>query len=619
MDAFMWLLFNKDSNGNSNFSIKTLDENGQPVHGLEHKVTAMIEAKNKKTILSKIFKEKWTKKRGEVNTSFTGHETIYEIDNIPVKQKEFKGYIDSILDEEIFKLITNPYYFSSLHWNKQREILMKIIGDIDNNTIIEYNSDLKELRDILDDGIDLFIKANKSKIAKLKEKVNSIPYRIDECNKAIVNYDFQELEVTKEKLSKKIQELEKGICSENYKKSLKANIEKKLIDTENQYAKEKIKVENSDIEEKYMLERQYSNLKNNIKDSSNRKESIKKFIEKIESDVNLYTSERNRLRIDFDKLSEKVLNFNNDEFICPTCLRELEEKEIAKKKKDLLENFNKNKEKKLEDIRFRGIKLNSYIKSLEKELIEYKENLEVEAKKINEYRNELLVKENEISNCNIKKQKVENEEYYIEAIKSLKEEINSLNLEKDLNFEREKHIYILEIEGLNRKLLYKESNNKLKDRIEELYEEKKDLNKSIAELENKQFLAEEFIRTKVKLLEERINLKFKNVKFKLFEEQVNGGIQETCKAVVNGVPYYDVNTAGKVNAGLDIINTLCEYYNISAPIFIDNRESVNTLIPVNSQIVNLIVNDEANLSFSKSNELLNVKNIEVGENSFRGF
>ena len=99
----------------------------------------------------------------------------------------------------------------------------------------------------------------------------------------------------------------------------------------------------------------------------------------------------------------------------------------------------------------------------------------------------------------------------------------------------------------------------------------------------------EFIKKKIDTLESMINKKFSYVKFKLFETQINGAEIECCKALIDGVPFSDANTASKINAGLDIINTLCEYYKITAPIFIDNRESVVSIIDCKSQIVNLIV------------------------------
>ena len=150
-------------------------------------------------------------------------------------------------------------------------------------------------------------------------------------------------------------------------------------------------------------------------------------------------------------------------------------------------------------------------------------------------------------------------------------------------------------------LINQEQNIKTKVRIDELLCEEKRLAEQIAQLEGQEYLCEEYIKTKVKLLEAQINSKFKFVKFKMFNTLGNGAVEECCEALINGVPFSNSNTSSQLNAGLDIINTLSEYYKISTPIFIDNRESVNEIIECNSQIINLIV--------SKDTKLV-IKNIE---------
>ena len=107
-DAFMWLLFGKDSQNKTDFEIKTLGPDGEPEHGLEHTVEARLQLPNGKQLtLKKVFSEKWTKKRGSATAEFTGHTTDHYIDGVPVKKKEFDEQIAEIADEEIFRLLTD--------------------------------------------------------------------------------------------------------------------------------------------------------------------------------------------------------------------------------------------------------------------------------------------------------------------------------------------------------------------------------------------------------------------------------------------------------------------------------------------------------------------------------
>lgn len=133
------------------------------------------------------------------------------------------------------------------------------------------------------------------------------------------------------------------------------------------------------------------------------------------------------------------------------------------------------------------------------------------------------------------------------------------------------------------------------EQIKELENEEENIANKVQELEAQQYQIEQFTKTKVELLESAINSKFEVVKFRLFDTQINGGLVECCDTLVKGVPYSDVNNAHKILAGLDIINTLIKFYQTSAPIFIDNRESINELYNINAQVISLIVTQNEKL------------------------
>ena len=113
------------------------------------------------------------------------------------------------------------------------------------------------------------------------------------------------------------------------------------------------------------------------------------------------------------------------------------------------------------------------------------------------------------------------------------------------------------------------------------------------------FLIDEFIKFKVKLLSEEINNHFKYAKFKLFEEQINGGIAECCEVTYKGVSYSDLNNASRINIGLDIINTLCKLNDKFAPVIADNMESVNNPFRIKSQFIALRVSNNKELMVEK--------------------
>lgn len=127
-DAFSWLLFGKDSNDRTQFEIKTLDKNNNVIHKLDHEVSAILLIDDEEVALSRTLKEKWVKKRGALEAEYTGNETSYTWDEVPVSAGEFSKKISEIVDENVFKLITSPTAFNSLKWQDQRQELIKYIG-----------------------------------------------------------------------------------------------------------------------------------------------------------------------------------------------------------------------------------------------------------------------------------------------------------------------------------------------------------------------------------------------------------------------------------------------------------------------------------------------------------
>ncbi|WP_231701773.1 ATP-binding protein [Crassaminicella thermophila] len=198
-DAFTWLLFDKDSKDRTAFDIKTLDKSGNVIHGLEHEVTGVLNVDGTDITLSKIYKEKWTRKRGQAESQFTGHETLYSIDDVPVKKSEYQKKINEIINENIFKLITSPLYFSTkMKWQDRRNVLLEIIGDITSERIVNYKADLRPLEQLLGDkDIDTLKKSISAKKKRLNDEIKSIPYRIDELNNSIQELDFEALEFRK--------------------------------------------------------------------------------------------------------------------------------------------------------------------------------------------------------------------------------------------------------------------------------------------------------------------------------------------------------------------------------------------------------------------------------------
>ena len=181
-DSFTWLLFGKDSSGRSDFEVKTLDENNKVIEKIEHEVEAELLIDSTPLVIRRVLSEKWVKKRGSLDSEFTGNQTEYYWNGVPMQQKEFQQNVSDILEEGIFKLITNPLAFNSLKWEERRKILTSMV-DISDDVIAgeKYKAILTEIRK--HKSAEDYKKMVLASVKKAKEDISAIPTRIDEVER----------------------------------------------------------------------------------------------------------------------------------------------------------------------------------------------------------------------------------------------------------------------------------------------------------------------------------------------------------------------------------------------------------------------------------------------------
>lgn len=598
-DAFKWLFFDKDSNDRKDFNIKTLDENNNPIHYLEHEVEATLIVDGQDINFKKMLKEKWVKKRGQEQQGFSGHETSYWIDEVPIKKKDYEEKINSIIPENLFKLITDPLFFNNqMSWKERRELLIHISGStITDEQILSSNSEFSILKDNLEGRtIEDYSKVLYAKIKELNNEREKIPVRIDELTKTLItehNIDYEELEKQKSVLNDELKTIETEMmdiqarAKENIKKADQLGIVKNELNNlkfrlevehNNKYSQDMMNLQN----EKVLVE---NKLRNN-------REEYENCIQKIEQD----TSRKTVLYQKWDEVNKLTLEFDPDTFICPTCKRVLEAEQIEEKKKEMELNFDNHKKMEKDAINTEGQTINVRVQ----ENTIKKEQLQTEIKQLEERLNKICT---ELENAEKQKSGIEDfdvtslPEYQekLKEVEKLQEFVNQMVTDDTTEIQNKKSNIIENINNIDKQLNERNVQEKIKARIEELEKQEEEIAQKVQELESQQFQIEEFTKTKVELLENAINSNFEIVNFRLFKTQINGGLEECCDTLVNGVPYSDVNNAHKIIAGLDIIKTLTKFHNRTAPIFIDNRESINDLCPIDTQVIGLVVTDDATL------------------------
>jgi len=599
-DAFTWLMFGKDSLNRSDFEIKTLGPDGEPEHGLEHSVEAILELDDGKQItLKKVYKEKWTKKRGSATAEFTGHTTNYFIDGVPVQKKEYDARIADIADEEIFRLLTDSRYFNEvLHWQKRREILLEVCGDVSDEEVIARQKALSALKDILGNRtIEQQRKIIQARLTEINKELQKIPVRIDEVTLGLPKIDDitspdelpNDIAKLREELCKKQEELAQAKAGGQVAEKTKQLrlIEAQMMDLKNKHRQELDEKVAGKRDELYDIQVKINDIKASIS-------LLNRSIQHNETEISRLEARVEKLRTDWHEENSKTFEFAQSE-TCPTCGQALPAEQLESAREKALADFNREKAEKLEAINAEGKQLASLKSSYEEELNTHRKTIEKYTKDLAELEQKEAALKTEIDNIMQGAEPVESTEAYRklqERIQGVRSEIETMQENNDAAVKAiQEEVYFLtdSVTALEQAQARLESRKNGEKRIEELKAEERKLAAEYEELEQQLYLTEEFIRTKVRLLEDRINSKFQMARFKLFDVQVNGALAECCETTYNGVPYSNLNNGARLNIGLDIINTLAEHYGFSPPVWLDNAESVTNILPTKGQQIRLIV------------------------------
>lgn len=632
-DAFTWLLFNKNSAGEEKFNVRPLDKDGHRIDNVEIKVVAVLDVDGKEMELSKIQKQNWVKKRGTDTVTLQGNVNSFEIDGYPKSEADFKAYVSGLAQsEDMFKMLTNPQYFSSLKWKDQRDILMKLVAEVSDVELAQTDAKYAPLIDELEKAPstdDIRAKFSKA-LSEWKKKQAEIPVRIDEAEKSKIDVDVAEQELAKADLTRRIAECDKKI--ENAGSTLGDLRSKEM----------QLQFDMSGIAQ--TMNRELYNRRSNIDADlcgcKNEMDHFKATISLKEKQIadnakaiadadaerkklgEQYNAEKAKA---FDKtpylFDESKWVFDESTTICSLCGQKLpadkieqlkadfeSRKEKAKadakrKLNDSKSDFITQKESNLEEIKAYGFAK----KNLIEELTKKNADLQMEIDSLKKQEQGTFTNKEEL--CKLLSEIPEeadysqNEEYaklkarhneVLAEIKKLESDgadqiVNDLKAEKaDLRSQ---------LDEVNKVIAQAANNVAIDDRIETLRDEQKEIGQKVADQEQMLYLLEEFIRFKLDKISESINSHFKTVNFKLFEMQLNGGMKDCCECTVNGVPYSTLNGGHRIVAGLDIIRSLSELYGVSVPIFVDNAESLNDFnVPdMDAQLILLSVSEDKQL------------------------
>ena len=599
-NAFTWLLFGKDSLGQTEFQIKTLAEGGEAAHNLDHSVEAVLSLDGRTITFRRTYREVWTKHKGDPIATFTGHETSYQIDGVPATKRDYEERIREIADEGAFRLLTSSTYFNEgLHWEARRRILLEVVGDLTDEQVIASDAALAELPAILGSrSLDNHRKVLAARKSEINKELTAIPTRIDEVaiglpsidgiKPAALDGDIANLRREIEGLRQRRSQVAIGGAVAEKRITLQ-EVEAELLRARNEHAQKQddrvaaLRKSRGEVEER--LQGLRSELAD-LRASRSRQDAV----------LLGATAERSAKLAEWARINGETFT-HEDAASCPSCGQALPAGKIQSAHDDALAAFNIEHAERLE----RNVREGTAIREARDKATAEVEHIDARIAQLDPQIEPAQAEADRLQNeaarlAGVVTLPLDDPAYHANVLRrnALQVEIARIEQGEDLTEALaaiDAEIYMLEssVPPLEAAKARVEARKSGEARIADLEEKQKAYAAEFEALEREMFLSDLFTRTKVGLLEGRINAHFKVARFRLFNTLVNGALDPVCETTVWGVPYESLNHGSRIQAGLDIIRTLQEHYGLRAPVFVDNRESVTDIPSMDCQVVSLYV------------------------------
>ena len=592
-DAIMWVLFDVGYDGNK-LEPKTFDKNHEIIKEIPHEAELTLLVDGDQIVLKRSLSDAW---KGDKCTNTYK----YYVDGDVTTAGDFKKVVEDICPDSVFRRISSATNFCSLPWQKQRELLESLADKYTTQDITQgderFDFVVEELKKKTIADLIHHIKYKRKEVQK---QLDAVPVRLAELNKSLPEaQDWDALSTEKSNLNDKLVELANkmqairiggadkvrydGILKKiEFAEKRKRNMEQGAMNL----ATEQATKHQSDVITTNIAVKKAQSLVDDLKatmrgytESEIHAKDKKEECERKVVDIN------NRL----DELSKSRWSWNAEDGICPHCGQPLPAEDVERIKKESKDRFNERKSnasKKIQE-EFNGIQ-QEYTDA--KNLLEKLDNDRMVTT------NQLMKTNKTLKEAEFKKLEVdaekpktyeqilaEKEEYQqvVKEIADLQAELNEPSASSDENakmlaeLEKEREPIGIRYNEVLELLATKETYDRISELIEKAKQDKESYQNQLDELDEQLDLANEYNKKSCQLLEENVNGHFSYVKWSMFTQDLDGNMKPYCECYHDGVPYSRLNGAAKVNAGIDIANTFSRFYQVSAPMVLDECESVN--------------------------------------------
>ena len=589
-DALTWLLFDKDSAGHSRPAIKPT---GAPA-GTMPEVTAILEVDGEPIKLRKVLREKWEKPRGSSIERYAGDTRDYYIDDVPLAENAYKRRIAELIDERQFKLLTDVWAVTKgMHWKDRRTLLAEICGLPEDKQLLAAAPQFTELnekvgRRTVDEYKSVLMKQRKDMNANL----NTLPVRVDECSRMVAeleSLDFaaahsesDRLQAERERVQGELVKLTNDTLTaqaKNERDALQNQLSELEVENNAHLVSQRVPVEDETPVLTAALDRAKC-------EADRLTRTVARETDYITTGENCLNDYRARWRaIDAEEFTETV---------CPTCHQPLPAEQVAEAREAFAAHQQQRKDTLLEDSKFvkRGIAAaQERLASAETALKNAQDEVQKAQAALDSYTPPVITEPENLPDYDRRRNAIQ---MLITDTEKRIDRLNSDTAAEKTRLETE-HAELTRRKLESDAVLAKEQTlADTKKRIAELQTEQRKAAAEVEQMDRLIAMCEEFTRYRVQAITESVNSKFRLTRWRLFTEQVNGGLADCCEPMdMNGSTFEGTNNAMQINIGMDIIDTLSAHFGRRVPLFVDNAESVTHLQPIGSQVVRLVVSEQA--------------------------
>lgn len=611
-DALCWLLFNKDSRGNTPgtdaFREKPYGQDGKELHNLDTTVTAYFTEDGERLTLSRKQTENWTQVRGQPAKTFKGNTSQYWINDVETKAGDFKARVDAFAPEAIFRMITALGAFNSkdFPWKDRRSILINL-NQIDVDDQLLADAEFAPLRAEIEQrnvSVENLRKVLTDQRKMVNQELQLLPARIDEAHKLRPTITAEQLTDAKyiaadcqkdiDRIDGMIAELKQDDAAERRKADSARqeaeifSIRKRIDDAH----AERVRAATAAAKEAYSALGRANFAQTNAQAALDMAQRQKQQAETL---LQEYRRQYLSLKAETYTADENV------EAVCPRCGQEIPDEQYSKALADDMAAFETRKKQCMDEAAKQGTAAKQDVRKWTTTVAEAEAALNDAIKAAQQADIANRAADAAVRALPPDSGYADDAEYKtaVDRLEKLRTELNESDDGKIERLNIRKRELSDTIARAQQTLAQAASMQMFDDRIKELEANQRELGDKVSHIDTLVMLAERFVTARCGVLEESINAHFPTLRWKLFETQINGGITDVCSCMVACgdviVDYGTANTGAQVNADIEIVRVLSEHYNVYAPLFVDNAERINYIAKPAGQLITLTVSTDKSL------------------------